>query len=125
MLKESYLEWIEENRPRDPFRGRGKCRQVSEAMQKAFPELQLVAGFYECPVWGDQEHWWLMTPENEVVDPTVLQFPSGGFGVYRVLDPDERPVGKCMNCGGYVYRGSPSDYCCSDKCEAELMKDYL
>jgi hypothetical protein len=85
-------------------------------MAEAFPELQRVRGHYVCPVAGRQQHWWLVTPDGEVIDPTCRQFPSGGFGTY---EPHVGPVptGKCLCCGKYVY---DSTWCCSQSCLEEL-----
>ena len=55
------------------------------------------------------------------MDPTVAQFPSKGVGEYQGLQDDERPTGKCMNCGAFVYDGS---YTCSKNCSVELESYY-
>ena len=56
----------------------GRCAWATLAMQIAFPELIRVRGHYLCLIWGERDHWWLTTPEGEIVDPTAAQFPSKG-----------------------------------------------
>lgn len=58
--------------------GYGKCERYSAEMALAFPELRRVYGFYYCLVWGQREHFFLVDENNNVVDPTVAQFPSKG-----------------------------------------------
>ena len=64
--------------------GYGECREICRAMTEAFPELQRVYGYYDCPVWGVRSHFWCITSNNHVVDPTRYQFPSKGMGHYRM-----------------------------------------
>jgi len=91
-------------------------------MQAAFPELQRIRGFYYCGVWGERTHWWLVTESGVIVDPTAVQFPSQGCGVYHPwTEGEEEPSGKCPNCGGYVYGGGTV---CSDVC-ARQYERYL
>jgi hypothetical protein len=74
---------------------RGKCKEMSEALVASDPTLTLVRGFYICPIWGEQQHWWCKKPNGTVVDPTKDQFPSRGIGTYVEF------TGKinCSNCG--------------------------
>lgn len=79
-LSSEYEEWISQN-VRDG--GYGQCREVSAAMVRAFPhELRRVHGVYQCPVWGDRSHFWCLTTENVIVDPTAAQFPTAGAFEY-------------------------------------------
>lgn len=55
---------------------RGKCREYSEQLCTEDDELRLVRGYYHCPMWGKQDHWWCEYPDGRVVDPTVKQFPT-------------------------------------------------
>ena len=61
---------------------RGRCKEACEALLKVFPDLILVRGWYECPLSGDQQHWWLETPSGSIIDPTIRQFNSIS-GTYR------------------------------------------
>ena len=75
---------------------RGKCREFSEQAVKDDPSLRLVRGYYWCPIWNKEEqHWWCETPDGTIVDPTVLQFPSAGAGMYREYDGTV----ECAECG--------------------------
>jgi len=112
-MKNKYLDWIYKN----IHVSYGKCEETTLWMNKEFPELTRVRGHYYCPIWGERTHWWLVDPDGEIVDPTVDQFPSKGFGVYEEwTEGDEEPTGKCPNCGEYCYNGSST---CSDKCYTE------
>ena len=64
----------------------GRCAEATLAMAAVFPELTRVRGHYLCWVWGEREHWWLVEPNGEIVDPTADQFPSKGGGVYVPWD---------------------------------------
>lgn len=112
-----YDEWIRDN----VTEVYGKCSELTEKMLSVFPELSRVRGHYICPVWGEQEHWWLLTPNGEIVDPTAKQFPSGGVvGKYiQWKEGAPEPTGKCLQCGGYVYNHRA--FCC-DKCAIEYDK---
>jgi len=112
-MKQEYRSWISEHVEADGF---GKCRETTQAMIEAFPELRRVRGHYYCAIWGEREHWWLETEDGKIVDPTAEQFPSRGFGEYIEWDESQRlPTGMCPNCGGYAYDGNT---CCSDACSA-------
>ena len=62
---------------------RGKCKQFSEELCAQDSSLSLVKGWYHCPIWGRQEHWWCKKPDGTIIDPTVNQFPSKGLGEYQ------------------------------------------
>jgi hypothetical protein len=59
---------------------RGKCREYSEQACLEDSTLRLCRGFYNCPIWGLQPHWWTMRNSGEIYDPTKDQFPSHGYG---------------------------------------------
>lgn len=112
----TYLEWIETNVTK-PY---GRCAEYTLKMIAQFPELTRVRGHYYCPVWGKREHWWLQTPDGEVIDPTAGQFPSKGRGPYVLLPSNApEPNGMCPNCGEYIY--APQSGVCSEKCAQEFM----
>lgn len=118
MSEERYEKWIAEN----VTESLGTCREVTEAMRVAFPELRRVRGHYDCPVWGSRSHWWLVDADGSIVDPTASQFPSRGTGGYREWDESaEEPTGICMNCRAYVFDG---DNFCSKSCYNEYMEDF-
>jgi hypothetical protein len=60
---------------------RGRCLAWTQQMQRVFPELRRVGGFVapaDRPPWAGAHlvhwHWWLLTPAEQVVDPTARQF---------------------------------------------------
>lgn len=78
-------------------RYRGKCLEMSNAAVKADPTLRLARGYYVCPFWGRQAHWWTVRPDGSIYDPSVLQFPSAGGGAtYEEITEDIFP---CEQCG--------------------------
>ena len=97
----AYAEWIGLHVPTHEA-AYGKCRQVSNAMAAAFPELRIAYGNYYCPFWGERWHMWLVTPAGEIVDPTIQQFPSP-HGSYVERQEHELPCGTCANCGDLYY----------------------
>jgi hypothetical protein len=114
-MKQQYVDWIAEN-VEETY---GKCMEATKRMQTTFGELRLVRGHYYCLVWGEREHWWLVDPDGEIVDPTAKQFPSKGTGPYVEWDESQpEPTGICPNCGGYVYDGGTV---CGEKCHNEYV----
>lgn len=106
-----YIAWARANVPADPT---GACLEVTLLMAAAFPELRRVRGHYH-DASGTYPHWWLVTKDGAVVDPTSGQFPSLGGGEYvEHIEGDPEPTGKCLDCGGYTYNG---DTFCSPECE--------
>ncbi len=74
---------------------RGKCKEMSEQAVAADPSLILVRGYYYCPYYGEQQHWWTKHQDGTIFDPTKDQFPSKGLGQYVEF------AGKlsCSECG--------------------------
>lgn len=106
---------------------RGKCRELSEAAVAASDgALRLARGWYICPLWGRQEHWWAVRiSTGEIVDPTVRQFPTNGLGAeYEEFNG----VVACVECGkeiteeeAAVYsHGSPYAVC-SGRCYGRMV----
>lgn len=96
---------------------RGKCKEYVDEVIRLFPDWKAVRGWYECPLWGDQEHWWTKKPDGTIFDPTVRQFPTAGaFASYR----EYRGFLMCFGCGKEVAEHEivPLDghVFCSDKC---------
>lgn len=58
----------------------GQCQPACTAMLEAFPELRLRAGYVKTPL-GLDTHYWLLAPDDTIVDPTVSQFGA--------LDPSD------------------------------------
>ena len=95
---------------------RGKCKELSEDLVASDPTLVLVRGYYYCPIWGEQPHWWCKTSSGTIIDPTKDQFPSRGLGEYVEFD------GKvpCAECGKEMDEGDAyihGNYAfCSSRC---------
>lgn len=78
---------------------RGKCRELCEEAIKEDPSLKLVRGYYICPLWGSQPHWWCIKSDGTIVDPSVKQFPTAGIGAdYIEFDGSI----ECEHCGKSV-----------------------
>lgn len=79
----------------DYIKYRGKCKEFSIKLIEEDPSLRLVRGYYFCPYWGKQEHWWCKKEDGTIVDATKDQFPSKGNGSY------EEYIGiiECSECG--------------------------
>lgn len=105
---------------------RGKCDEATRKMAAAFPELRRACGFVHWDAGHRQvrdQHWWCVTPEGVIVDPTKAQFQGavpGTLLLYEELDlskPEDRkrvPTGRCMDCGADAY---DHNNFCSDACE--------
>lgn len=95
---------------------RGRCHELSLAHIEAHPDHRLVRGWYHCPIWGREEHWWTVGPDGTIHDPTAAQFPSGGLGEYE----EYRGLLACEQCGREVAEDEALHYgrfhFCSDTC---------
>ncbi len=97
---------------------RGKCKEMSEALVKNNKNLRIVRGYYHCPIWGKQQHWWCENIHTkEIVDPSVKQFPTAGIAAeYEEFDGWL----ECSNCGKKIHEneasGEGSYAFCSDRC---------
>ena len=111
--RSGYLRWIAEH-VTDPH---GQCMEITERMAAAFPELRRVRGHYVCPYQGPRPHWWLITPDGTVLDPTKEQFVSQGcHGTYEPYEGPE-PTGECLNCGALVYG---AETFCNSNCTSDF-----
>ncbi len=120
-MKEEYKKWISESKYNTQENAYGKCAEATIEMKNRFPELKRVRGHYYCVIWGERTHWWLVDEENNIVDPTAIQFPTKGAGIYDEIDETGPiPTGKCPNCSEYCY---DNNYCCSESCHREYA-DY-
>jgi len=125
-LKElSYNIWVTQNYPthKEAYL---QCAEATEKMVKRFPELVRVRGLasVEEPHGfppTKTPHWWCVTPQGEIVDPTSHQYPTQILDYSEVDEALGSPSGKCPNCGNLCYDGA---YLCSPKCDKEYL-DYL
>lgn len=119
-MKAEYLAWIVANGFDNEAAAYGRCAETTDAMVVEFPELARVRGHYFDRLWGRREHWWCISPDGEIVDPTAAQFPSRGTGRYvQWIEGSPEPTGKCHNCGAEVFGGANF---CDEECEAGTMK---
>jgi hypothetical protein len=121
-MKQKYQRWTSEHfKEINTTNGYGRCKEVSEEMAKAFPELIVVRGYVQT-LFGKRGHWWLKTEEGEIVDPTAKQFP-GIFSYEEWKDGMEIRLGRCFNCGEEIW-GQPEDrsYFCNDECAKSAAK---
>lgn len=121
---DAYAAWIQKIPLEET---RGKCAERTLEMLQEFPELKRVRGYVwlmGCP--EPRSHWWLVSPDGEIVDPTARQFSDPGYIYagcvlmsYEEIDEEtfQEPKGKCMNCGALSYYDT---YACSRACEREL-----
>jgi hypothetical protein len=63
---------------------RGKCKELAEKAAASDSTLRLVRGYYLCPIWGKQAHWWCQRDDGTAVDTSVKQFPTAGVGAEYV-----------------------------------------
>lgn len=108
----------------DYSRYRGKCKAMSEALVELNPGYRLARGWYDCPQWGRQQHWWTVRPDGTIDDPTVLQFPAPRTGEYIEFDGWL----DCEQCGKSVHEQDPNAHTvdngmifCSGTCYARCV----
>jgi hypothetical protein len=109
---------------RNYLKYRGKCKELSEKACAENPDLTLVRGYYHCPFWGRQSHWWTKDNEGKIFDPTKDQFPSRGMGEYEEFDG----YLECSNCGKRIHESEgsyDSNYVfCSNLCHGRFVGVY-
>ena len=112
-----YDAWIKAN---VQGTGAGRCKEETLAMLAAFPELTRIRGHYHDDSCGRRAHWWLTTPDNKIVDPTSMQFPSKGDGRYEPwVEGAPEPTGMCVECGEDTYN---DEYFCSETCATLCLR---
>jgi hypothetical protein len=119
MSAQDYHAWMEAQ-----SYGSGQCAEATAAMVSAFPQLRRVRGhvtLLESP--KPVPHWWCENESGDIYDPTEHQFLAI---VDYLPHHGEEPVGKCIECGGYIYpSGGYTSAVCSDACaraaEAAMM----
>ena len=116
-----YFEWIIDYERR-VGNVANLCSSATLEMQQAFPELIRKRGHIIIPLSNRRpEHWWLVAPDGTIIDPTEIQFVF----IIEYLERNEaepEPIGKCIQCGRYVYPGAPSSNTCSEACNDKLAK---
>lgn len=130
-MTEKYLEWVKAQNLGNG--GYGKCAEITHAMVIAFPELEPRKGIFHSMFWGDRTHWWCRHSEtHQIIDPTALQHPDGQIlgnpsrytdlteiSEQEAMENELIPIGKCPNCGEYIWYGSKYVSFCSEQCSKE------
>jgi hypothetical protein len=101
---------------------RGKCKEYAEAACQNDNSLILVRGYYHCPIWGKQAHWWTKRHDGTIYDPTRKQFQSGGISeFYEEFDG----FVECSNCGKRIHENEADiegNYAfCSYECHGKFV----
>lgn len=130
MNKNIYKDWI------DAYDGsvHRRCAEVTLEMSERFPELNRVRGHVIVDLLSPrpQPHWWLVTPEGLIVDPTIRQYFSSsmdpneaqeaGLLTYLPVDEEREYGGQCPGCGDNpLYDG---DSHCSLECAQLASRHY-
>jgi hypothetical protein len=93
-----------------------------DALIEEHPEFTAVRGYYHCPLWGKQQHWWCVDKKGNIIDPTVRQFPTKGAGAE--YEPFNGMV-ECSECGTEkpeVEMEFNGQYAfCSYKCQGKFL----
>jgi hypothetical protein len=97
-----YATWVEINYP-TPESAVGACTGATLRMVAAFPELKRVPGHVLTASWGRSAHWWCLTPDGQIIDPTAKQFPDELVDYDPWVAGTEVRVGRCMDCGDPIY----------------------
>lgn len=107
---------------------RGKCKEYCQELAITNPSLEIVRGYFYEPFWREKEpHWWCKTPEGDIIDPTVKQFPSWQLALitpeffYEEFDG----MCECAECGKVIPEEEArfdSRYAfCSTKCNMRFV----
>lgn len=73
----------------------GHCKSICDAIASVRKEWTPVRGHYVCPFWGERAHWWLVSKDGVIYDPTVDQFPVPHVGEYIPFNG----IVACSECG--------------------------
>jgi hypothetical protein len=127
----NYSAWIKAYVLRQNDALLGKCRPACEEMLLTFPELKIVRGHVYDAYWGKRGHFWLVTEDAKIIDPTRGQFPARSIQ-YEAWNPDVPVrVGKCQECGTEIFKCVETlnekpkvESVCSAECEQKLRNYY-
>lgn len=105
--------WIAERYP-TPESAKLQCAEATSAMVGVFPQLRRVRG--HAMVGTDfRPHWWCVTPEGEIIDPTAHQWGVPPVFYDALPEESEEPCGKCIYCGDLLFRSRGADsYLCEN-----------
>jgi hypothetical protein len=122
---DKYYDWMNNKlRQESPL---NKCKEWTDEMHKQFPELKRVRGYVWLQSGLKRPHWWLVTEQKQILDPTGSQFLMGYYGINPIRDYEPfdeskgEPHGTCMNCGELSWYSASA---CSRACEGKLEQYY-
>lgn len=132
-MEDKYREWIALSYPGNA--SIGACKSATTKMVADFPELKAVAGRVLSDTMLAQEHWWCVTQDGSVVDPTAEQFElfygtSADRLEYIPFEPgDYVRVGRCMYCGFDINAkvdvlDKPADVFSTEFCNEDCYSDF-
>lgn len=110
-MTNKYQAWIEKHYPTQES-AYLSCKEATAAMVAEFPELRRVRGHALIGL-SFRAHWWCVTPDDTIVDPTAHQWELPPLQYDGIPDDSEEPHGKCYECGALLFRskGDDSYYC--------------
>lgn len=110
----------------------GLCGSISRKMIENFPELRLARGYFIDDYGAKHSHWWCVSSDGIIIDPTVDQFKSNfeisaaRYEEYDELKHGPLPIGRCYDCGSYIYaEDQGEDYSSSNFCNIECEKNTM
>lgn len=127
----AYCDWIAAYVEQQDGALLGKCSAACNEMILVFPELKIIRGHVYDAYWGKRGHFWLVTEDGKIIDPTRGQFPARSIQ-YEAWDPSVPVrVGKCMECGVEIFKCVATldekpqvESVCSEECEQKLLNYY-
>lgn len=121
-LYDVYDDWIKAYRVR-VANTVGMCYSATLEMCAVFPELLRKRGYVLLSDGSSRCHWWCEGIDHSVHDPTGNQWAPLHIFEYTEFSENKHgpePIGKCMNCGSYVYNKQFGSLACTEKCNKEL-----
>lgn len=116
-IPEVYARWIAAYAEERNGNLTAQCGVATQRLVKDHPELERVRGGVVLFTGNFAHHWWCITPDGTIIDPTAAQFT--GIVSYHPRDESQpAPTGKCPNCGEYCY--DDNDFC-SKRCERSYL----
>ncbi len=110
---ELFGSWIAERYPTAES-AKLQCAEATSLMVEAFPQLRRVRGHAMVGI-NFRPHWWCVTPDGEVVDPTAHQWDVPPLFYDALCDDTEEPCGKCIYCGDLLFRSKGAgSYLCEN-----------
>jgi len=120
-LSPIYEEWIEKTTLEKKI---NRCKELCIEMNDIFPELRLCSGFVTLAARPKllEDHWWLTTPDGEIVDPTANQWLCPIIDYIDTEEEDFEPTGRCQGNGCNKLCYDDDEYC-SRECDYHSETD--